>query len=74
MSNNRKNIPGKTFMRNFTTDVINRMILANKSDVYTKSLLNNESFIDKLKTITNEVNNNIQLLNYILALIMVQTF
>ena len=64
MSTNRKNIPGKTFMRNFTTDVINRMILADKSEVYTKSLFNGESLVDKLKIVTNEVNYNIQKLAF----------
>lgn len=49
MSKNRKNIPGKTFMYNFTTDIINRMILANKSDVYTESLSDNMTLVDKFK-------------------------
>ena len=65
MSKNRKNIPGKTFMYNFTTDIINRMILANKSDVYTESLSDNMTLVDKLKLVKNEVNYNIQLLNLI---------
>lgn len=61
--NNRKNQKGKAFLKNFTEDYINRMILADKELINKESVIDNNTMRDKLKEITEDVNYQIQSLN-----------
>ena len=60
---NRKNQKGKAFLKNFTEDYVNRMILADSELVNKKSIIDNNTMRDKLKKITEDVNYTIQNLN-----------
>lgn len=60
---NRKNKQGKAFLRNFTEDYINRIILADKDLINKPSLIDDATMRDKLSKITEDVNFYIQKLN-----------
>lgn len=60
---NRKNQQGKAFLKNFTQDYINRMILADKEFINREAIIDNKTMRDKLKDITEEVNYIVQNLN-----------
>lgn len=59
----RKNKEGKAFLRNFTEDYINRIILADKDLINKPSLIDDATMRDKLSKITEDVNFYIQKLN-----------
>lgn len=66
MSKNRKNRKEAAFLRNFTTDIINRMILCDDSIQNKQSIIKEDSFKETLRRITENTNYIIQQLNYII--------
>lgn len=58
MSKNRKNRKEAAFLRNFTTDIINRMILCDDSIQNKQSIIKEDSFKETLRRITENTNYN----------------
>ena len=56
MSKNRKNRKEAAFLRNFTTDIINRMILCDDSIQNKQSIIKEDSFKETLRRITENTN------------------
>ena len=65
MSSNRKNRKEPAFLRNFTTDIVNRMILCDEESMNKNFILNAEPLTEKLRNITEETNDIIQQLNFV---------